>query len=576
MAADSAPAPQRLGPRLSWWRDLGTWARLSLAGVLAAGLLAIGLGWFIPREVETRFLEAQIESDQAVLGALTSTQALVAGGKPDITALDAFVNQAVLRGDFVRVKLWTVDGTIIYSDESALIGRTFAFETEDHADPLAGPTSHVSDLSHDENQYELGLGDSLLETYIPVVEDGETVAIWEVYHSLDRLNSAVAGVRWVTRVSVGAGLGILAVFLASAFGNLIATVQRRRREAETRSAELETLLDVARTTGGSFDTSQIAAETVRLLRDAGGYHCVALVRTGDTAEIEVLGLAGDASCIDKLQNAPESDCAPQRATAESENGLLMLIACRHESDHGMPTGPAVIEGAIEELRLGVDRAELYHHVETNRAQLKDVMERLVTAQEEERRRIVGEVHDGLGQDLHRVLFGIRGLMAATPDERDAELASLEAIVGQSSKRLRRLLHELHPSVIEDVGLAASLRGLAERMNEDYGLRVDLQIDEFPEPPLETRMPVFRIAQEAMLNIAKHADTLAGEVRVAGHNGDLVLRVADVGTGIDDEAHTGLGLWLMKERAESVGGTFNVTSSAAGTVIDVRVPLEERT
>ncbi len=560
----------RLQP--SWWRDLGTWARVSLAGVLAAGLLAIGLGWFIPREVEQRFLEAQIEEDQAVLSVLMSTQTLVAGGAPDIEVLDAFVEEAVLRGDFVRLKLWSPGGRVLYSDEHALIGRTFPLGEDLGHVAVSGPISHISNLSADENIFERDLGPTLLETYLPVIEDGEVVALWEVYHALDGLNDAVSGVRLVVWLSVGAGLAILALFMVSAFGNLIATVQRRRREAEARSAELATLLEVARTTTESLDPDDVAQRAVRLLHEAGGYHCVALTRTDADGEVGVLGLAGDESCAAEGHGTDPSECEQQTATADSEGGLLTLVACRPAGAPAQGSGPAVIQGAIEELRLGVERAELYHRVEASRAQLRDVMDRLVSAQEEERQRIVGEVHDGLGQDLHRVLFGIRGLMNATPEEVDAELASLEKLVNQSSRRLRRLLAELHPSVIEDVGLAASLRGLVERMGDDYGLHVELQIEGFSEPPVDVRLSAFRIAQEALQNIVKHSGTLNGELTVTRENGILALRVADFGRGIAKNPGSGLGMWLMRERAETLGGTLSVDSGPMGTVVDARFPV----
>src|SRR5205814_721126 len=97
------------------------------------------------------------------------------------------------------------------------------------------------------------------------------------------------------------------------------------------------------------------------------------------------------------------------------------------------------------------------------AEQRRLLTSLVSAQEDERKRIVGEIHDGLGQDLHRVLFGLRGCRSGAGDDVGEELARLEQVVEQSSRTLRRLLQDLRPSTIDDVGLVASLRSLADRV-----------------------------------------------------------------------------------------------------------------
>lgn len=563
--------------RLAPWEDLGPWARISLAGLIAAGLLAIGLGWYIPREVERRFLDAQIEADRSVLDFLTATQALVTPDQPDVAALDALTGGAILRGDYVRVKLWRDDGTVLYSDATDLIGRSFPLEEDLLTAFTTGEAvSSVSDLSAEENIEERALGSSLLETYLPVESGGDVVAVWEVYRSLDGLQQAVAGVRGAVWLSVGSGLVVLALFIVSSFGNMTAVIQRRRKEAEARSSDLETFLAVARTTSRNLSPQEVAAEAVEIVHRTGGFHSVALLREPhDKGEATLVTVAGDGSCVEAAGGQLAPGCRAAEATTPTVDGTFRLVACSQIGEGRIDERSHLLSGAVEEIRLGVERAELVGDLERSRTQLRTVMDKLVSAQEEERMRIVGDVHDGLGQDLHRVLYGIRGCLDASPAEVDEELRQLEVLVASSSRKLRQLIHDLHPSVIEDVGLAGSLRGLVDGVREQWGLRTRLMLAPFDEPPVATRLAAYRVTQEALQNVARHSGVRECEVTVASQDGEITIRVADHGRGMSRTApSSGLGMWLMRDRAEMVGGSLTVTSNDGGTVVEARFPQGE--
>ncbi len=162
-----------------------------------------------------------------------------------------------------------------------------------------------------------------------------------------------------------------------------------------------------------------------------------------------------------------------------------------------------------------------------------------------------------------------------PEETAEELERLEAIVAGSVGRLRRLLQDLRPSTLEDVGLGAALRGLVDRMGRDDGVRVELRGDDRvpPELPLAVLVAVFRIAQEALLNVLKHSTSRQAVLEVGARNGVLELRIADEGRGLPPAPREGLGLWLMRERAEAVGGTLSVDSGRTGTVVTAVIPIE---
>lgn len=555
-----------------------------MVGLMAAALLAVGLGVFIPRQVERHMLRAQADSNQQVLEALLASQVLpVEDLASDFEDLDRFVGTAVLRGDFVRVKLWAPDGRILYSDDRRLVGRRFPPSPELVA-ALAGEVrSELSDLSEPENRIERSLADRLMEFYFPVEQNGRVVAVWEVYQSLDRFEARLGRVRVAVWASVGTGLGVLLVFLVSSFGSLLAAIQQRRRLAEERARDLAALLEVSRAVSESLDAGYLSQATVRVIQREGGFRAVALIRRGPTPSVvETVAVSGDRACAERCVPGAEGevpveegDCASFSVRLGSEDKGLLLIACRDAARGISEEDRTLLATAGEQVRIALENARLYESLQAARRDERELTRRLVTAHEDERKRIVGEIHDGLGQDLHRVLFGLRGCRSSTPEEAAEELERLEGIVADSVGRLRRLLQDLRPSTLEDVGLAGALRGLAERVRREEDLRVELRGDRLisPEPPLPVRVAVFRIAQEALRNAVRHSGSSRAVVEVARDDGELTLRVSDEGGGMPAERRAGLGLWLMRERAEALGGTLSVRSGAAGTIVTAVIPLQ---
>jgi signal transduction histidine kinase len=553
VSEEVGPGRDNIVARPSWWGDLGTWAKVSLTGIAVAALLAFALGVFITRQVETRFLEADIEATQEVLEFLTGSRAIGSDGSPNTELLTDFVEPGLDRGAFVRVKLWSPDGTILFSDESRLIGRSF--ELDEDLPTLFEPLSHIADLEADENVFERELAGSLLETYVPVVDDGTVVAVWEVYRPLDDFNAAVRSVRRTVLLTVSGGLLLLGVALVSAFGALIAAAQRRRHEAERRSVDLLHLLDLARSVALHHNADRLLVAAVEQLEERPGIESVHIVerRVGprDTSEAEA-----DAVVV------------------TSEDGALQLRA-RLSTAEDSDLRP-LLAAAVEEIRIGLQKAALYDDLEANRRQIESVMNLLVNAQEDERRRLVADIHDGLAQDLYRVLFGIRGCLTADSESVNAELHDLEALVADSSLRLRQLLQTIHPSIIEDLGLGSSLRTLSEQIQERYGLQVSCEVDDALQAPLDLSMAAYRVTQEALVNVGKHASATSAEVVAKLDGADLHVTVCDNGSGIAPGTADGLGMWLMRDRAERLGGEFAVETDNTGTRVSVRLPVGETT
>jgi len=208
-------------------------------------------------------------------------------------------------------------------------------------------------------------------------------------------------------------------------------------------------------------------------------------------------------------------------------------------------------------------------------------QRILQAQEQERSWIAGELHDDVLQRVAMIRHELDGLWssmapAVGPGDRH-RLRALNAELLDLGLMLRNIAHRLHPSLVDQVGLLSALQALAAEVGRALGLQVTLQLPEGKLPLAPTvAHAAYRIAQEALRNAAAHAGTGAATLHLVRSNGDLVLRVSDTGRGFateDPDAHQGLGLLAMQERAGYVGGTLRVDSRpGAGTTVEATLPI----
>ncbi len=217
--------------------------------------------------------------------------------------------------------------------------------------------------------------------------------------------------------------------------------------------------------------------------------------------------------------------------------------------------------------------------EVRRGQL---LEQVITAQEEERRRIARELHDQIGQALTSLLVGLRNLES---DPSPARLHELKAVIADTLDGVRELALELRPSILDDLGLVPALERYIHTCVSRYHLAVDLQtvgLDGVRLPPaVETAL--YRIIQEALTNVVRHARARQASLLLEVRGESVVAVVEDDGCGFDAEGlmsgppgEHSLGLHGMRERAELVGGRLTVESSPGqGTSVFVEVPLEGR-
>jgi signal transduction histidine kinase len=217
--------------------------------------------------------------------------------------------------------------------------------------------------------------------------------------------------------------------------------------------------------------------------------------------------------------------------------------------------------------------------------LRQIAVRLMHTQDAEQRRIARMLHETTAQDLAALVMQLERLERTCDQLRDTDRAVLTesiAIADRSMTDLRTLSYLLHPPCLDEAGLASALRWYATGFAERSGLKVDLDMLEDSERlPLDTETTLFRIVQESLTNIHRHAKSKTARIRLRRDATELVLDIEDRGAGIAPAALTrimlggggsGVGVAGMRERIEQLGGRLEITSSDQGTIVRVRLPL----
>ncbi len=237
-----------------------------------------------------------------------------------------------------------------------------------------------------------------------------------------------------------------------------------------------------------------------------------------------------------------------------------------------------------EIGQAAERLRLYEEVREKEAIRGQLLQKLITAHEDERRRIARGLHDEAGQSLTALILNLEmDERAASPDQQ-GRLARLRRIAEETLAELRRVIYGLRPTILDDLGLAAAIRWYVKESIEPQGLQVTMTLpglDERLPPHIETA--VFRIVQETLTNVLKHANARAVTVAVTQKEHQLCVIITDDGQGFQATVTSqsrkgggrGLGLLGMRERAELLGGTWTVTSRPGeGTRIEAVIPVEQ--
>lgn len=221
----------------------------------------------------------------------------------------------------------------------------------------------------------------------------------------------------------------------------------------------------------------------------------------------------------------------------------------------------------------------YELIESNR-QLQELSAALETVREEERSRISRELHDELGQALTGLRMEVSWLgsrLQALQPEMEKKVTSVKKLIDTTIASVRRISSELRPLVLDDLGFAAAANWYVDQYAARTGIAVSLLLpDRDPENGGAVATTLFRVLQESLTNIAKHAEASNVYVRLAIVDNWWQLSIQDDGVGFDGEIRLrgGIGLAGMKERAQILGGNFSLTAACGqGTVVEVRLPVE---
>ncbi len=248
---------------------------------------------------------------------------------------------------------------------------------------------------------------------------------------------------------------------------------------------------------------------------------------------------------------------------------------------GMNGRPEHVVAMVEDV---TERKQAAHELQRSFEQLRALAARLESVREEERKRVAREIHDGLGQALTAIKLDLASLTGDLSEDQGAraqKAASIMKLADETIQLVRRISTELRPGILDDLGLLAAVEWAAEEFETRTGTecRLKLPPDDIDIDP-ERATAVFRILQETLTNVARHAGASQVDVRLAEQNGDLCLEVHDNGKGIGEAqlaSGGSLGILGMRERAVLLKGELTIRGDPGkGTTVSVRIPKAHRT
>lgn len=244
-------------------------------------------------------------------------------------------------------------------------------------------------------------------------------------------------------------------------------------------------------------------------------------------------------------------------------------------------------GISQQLGLSIENARLHRQAQQHEKVLVELLNRVVDAQEAERKRIARELHDATGQSLTAIGLGLRGtevLITENPAQAVAHIQQLRQYGVNALEELRRIIANLRPSQLDDLGLDAALQWYVKQFQEQHDISVRLEIEytEASLPP-DSETTIFRIVQEALTNVAKHANAASAVVRLVEDETQVELIVVDDGVGFsltqelqDSGQQWRWGLLGIQERAQLLGGSCRIKSSPGhGTRVQIVIPKNFR-
>ena len=341
-----------------------------------------------------------------------------------------------------------------------------------------------------------------------------------------------------------------------------------------------------------FDPTTSSAKVLAVASSAG-------TTLGQGADVPLTGLGdlmalaqGKVQVVEDIVRLPQGEPTFQALMAEGIRSYLVVPIV----SHGLLVGTINLgrghSGAFNEdevelgqevagaLAIGIQQALLLESLENQRKNLRALGARLVDLEETDRKRLAAELHDRIGANITALGFNLSAIKNALdsdmPESAHARVSDCQTLLGEMADVTRNVMADLRPNVLDEYGLETSIRWYCERFSQRTGIMVEVHSEEIaPRPSAAVETTFFRIAQEALTNIFKHAQSKTATVVLKQGNGRIRLIIADHGTGFDtsvskqQEAGSGWGLSIMHERALSVGGRLEIESvPGRGTRIQI--------
>jgi signal transduction histidine kinase len=399
-----------------------------------------------------------------------------------------------------------------------------------------------------------------------------------------------------------------------------AVLKLRTRDLERRARYLQTTAEVARQVASVLDLQELLTRVVTLVSEQFGFYHVGIYLLDESGEWAALRAASSeggqrmvacghrlrvstAGIVDHvtrtgkpcvaLELGKETRLLDSPDLPETRSEMVLPLRARGETMGVLDvrsTEPeafssedmAVLQTQADSLATAIQQARLFQSVMQQEKRLRALAARLAEAQEAERRRLARDLHDLVGQNLNALGINLNLVRTHMPEEMPelvrSRLDDSLALVEETTASIRRVMDDLRPPMLDDFGLVATLHWYGAQFASWTGVAVMVQGEE-PVPrlgaPVENAL--FRVVQEGLTNVAKHARATQVTVTVTADDGAVCLVIADDGVGFEPTPATtpnrqgGWGLISMAERAEAVGGRFRVESRPQqGTRIIVEV------
>jgi signal transduction histidine kinase len=369
------------------------------------------------------------------------------------------------------------------------------------------------------------------------------------------------------------------------------------------SEQLEALIEVGNALATEIELPRMLELVAGRLRETLRARFVVILLLAPDGDLRVETVAGDADEALRGTSVPLEGTKAGRALERRRGERVDSVLEDPESDRGLTRklgmlaalyAPLIVRGqpiglmivgdklvpdrrfSTEDLRLAEtfgSRAAVA--ADQGRQIQRNVFRRVVGAQEEERRRLARELHDETGQALTSILLGLKRLEDSRGEDLSKAIAEVREHLVQTLQDVRRLAVELRPKALDDFGLEPALERLATGFSEQTGIEVELEARVEGRLPSDVETVLYRIVQEALTNVVKHARASRVSILVTRKNGSVAAVIEDDGKGFDPTSvrEDGVGLLGMRERISLLEGRFSIESrEGAGTTLVVEVPL----